>query len=162
MSERQEQIERMRTCRLLCPLHNKEHPATAQDIDDLVAAFKFMGADGHPDFRNIGAQMKSELKRYNMLCQFVQKPPTPAAGTGSVKFPVLTWWRQKKLTLPAFTLVLRGVVTHAPSSAMCERVFSILNNSFDKQQLRALADYMELSLMLQFNRKESEGSCVQN
>ena len=39
---------------------------------------------------------------------------------------------------------------YVPSSCAAERVFSILNDSFDDQK-NALADYMELSLQLQFN-----------
>ena len=34
-----------------------------------------------------------------------------------------------------------------------ERVFSIINNSFDDDQDRAHADYIELSLQLQFNER---------
>ena len=37
-----------------------------------------------------------------------------------------------------------------------ERVFSILNNTFDDDQERALADYIELSLMLQYNKRGRE------
>ena len=42
---------------------------------------------------------------------------------------------------------------YVPSSCAAERVFSILNDSFDDDQKNhdALADYMELSLQLQFN-----------
>ena len=34
-----------------------------------------------------------------------------------------------------------------------ERVFSILNNTFDDDQDSARADYIELSLQLQFNER---------
>ena len=34
-----------------------------------------------------------------------------------------------------------------------ERVFSILNDTFDDDQTRALADYIELSLQKQFNAR---------
>jgi hypothetical protein len=34
-----------------------------------------------------------------------------------------------------------------------ERVFSILNNTFDDDQDRSFADYIELSLQLQFNAR---------
>ena len=39
-----------------------------------------------------------------------------------------------------------------PSSAAAERVFSLLNNSFKGSQARALEDYIETSIMLQYNR----------
>ncbi len=38
-----------------------------------------------------------------------------------------------------------------PSSAASERVFSILKASFEEQQDSALQDYVEASLMLQYN-----------
>ena len=38
-----------------------------------------------------------------------------------------------------------------PSSAAAERVFSLLN-SFKENQARALEDYIETSIMLQYNR----------
>ena len=40
-----------------------------------------------------------------------------------------------------------------PSSAAVERVFSLLNNSFNDQQSRALEDYDELALLLQHKKK---------
>ena len=35
-----------------------------------------------------------------------------------------------------------------------ERAFSILNGSFDDDQKRAQADYMEFSLMIQYNERD--------
>ena len=39
-----------------------------------------------------------------------------------------------------------------PSSASAEHAFSLLKNSFNEQQMNSLEDYVEASLMLQFNR----------
>ena len=55
--------------------------------------------------------------------------------------------------VPAFSYVLRAVLANAPNSIPPERVFSILNDSFDNDQDRSLADYIELSLQLQFNER---------
>jgi len=49
--------------------------------------------------------------------------------------------------------VLRAVLTNSPNSIPPERVFSILNDSFDDDQDNSLADYIELSLQLQFNER---------
>ena len=38
-----------------------------------------------------------------------------------------------------------------PSSAAAERVFSLLQSSFGKQQEQSLEDYIELSVMMQYN-----------
>lgn len=40
------------------------------------------------------------------------------------------------------------------SSAVAERVFSILKNSFHVNQNLALEDYISLSVMTQYNRKK--------
>ena len=52
------------------------------------------------------------------------------------------WWK-----------VAAILVLIQPSSAACERVFSLLNNSFSNKQSKALADYIILSLMMQFNKR---------
>ena len=55
--------------------------------------------------------------------------------------------------VPAFKYVLRAVLANSPNSIPPERVFSILNDTFDDDQQSALADYKELSLQLQFNER---------
>ena len=60
--------------------------------------------------------------------------------------------------MPAFAYVLRAVLANAPNSIPPERVFSILNDTFDDDQDRSLSDlYIELSLaQLQFNERTRE------
>ena len=48
----------------------------------------------------------------------------------------------------------QNVLLLQPSSAAAERVFSVLNNTFASKQLRALEDYVEASIMLQYNKRE--------
>ena len=48
----------------------------------------------------------------------------------------------------------QNVLLLQPSSAAAERVFSVLNNTFARKQLRALEDYVEASIMLQYNKRE--------
>ena len=52
--------------------------------------------------------------------------------------------------------MLRAVLTNSPNSIPPERVFSILNDTFDDDQTSALADYLELSLQLQYNARGRE------
>lgn len=42
-----------------------------------------------------------------------------------------------------------------PSSAATECVFSIINNSFGEQQQLPLEDYIEASVQLQYNRRNT-------
>ncbi len=44
--------------------------------------------------------------------------------------------------------------TPIPSSVAAERVFSVLKASFNESQDHALQDYLESSLMLQYNKRE--------
>ena len=64
----------------------------------------------------------------------------------------MDWWRQNQIHLPKWSSALQKVLLIQPSSAASERVFSLLNSSFSEQQERALQDYVETSLMLQFNK----------
>ena len=43
-----------------------------------------------------------------------------------------------------------------PSSAAAERAFSILSNSFTDTQRSSLEDYIEISIMIQYNNKEKD------
>ena len=48
---------------------------------------------------------------------------------------------------------MRLALTYSPNSCPPERAFSILNDTFDDDQESAKADYMEYSLMRQFNQR---------
>ena len=61
--------------------------------------------------------------------------------------------RKTILREDAFSYVLRAVLANAPNSIPPERVFSILNDTFDDDQDRALADYLEFSLQRQYNMR---------
>ena len=50
-------------------------------------------------------------------------------------------------------LAARIVFAMSPSSASCERVFSLLKEMFGEQQMSALADYIRAALMLKFNKR---------
>ena len=45
----------------------------------------------------------------------------------------------------------RIVFAISPNSASCERVFALLKNLFGEEQVHALADYVQASLMLNYN-----------
>lgn len=65
----------------------------------------------------------------------------------------LLFWRKQQAAgdLAPWIVVLRKVLLVQPSSAAAERVFSLLKQSFNHLQGAALNDYVELSLMLQYN-----------
>ena len=66
---------------------------------------------------------------------------------------ILQWWRQNESGLPCWAAAARKVLLVQPSSAASERVFSLLKASFNPQQQSSLQDYIEASLMLQYNER---------
>lgn len=84
--------------------------------------------------------LKAELPSVLAACEGVHHSVNP-----------IDWWKshgeQFKTWLEAFKLVLLV----QPSSASVERVFSLLANSFTSQQESSLEDYIQLSVMLQYN-----------
>lgn len=74
-----------------------------------------------------------------------------AAANARPTYPVRSFWVDNKTTLPAWYSVVEKLWLVQPSSAMMERVFSVLNNVFDKQQTNALNDLVETTVMVRFN-----------
>ena len=70
---------------------------------------------------------------------------------------VSVWWAKYAKDLPAWAELARLVFLASPSSAAVERVFSILRNTFDAGQKLALEDYVETSLLLQYNNRPGSG-----
>ena len=68
-------------------------------------------------------------------------------------FCPVTWWKQNSEQLPGWAAAFRKVLlVHPSSAAASERVFSLLNASFNDQQDHSLQDYIETSLILQYNK----------
>ena len=63
------------------------------------------------------------------------------------------WWQAHADRLPNWSMAVKKILLVQPSSAAAERVFSILAASFNDQQDRALADYLQASVMLQYNKR---------
>ena len=70
----------------------------------------------------------------------------------STEFDKLAWWKSHQHELPNWSKACKTALLTQPSSAAAECVFSLLNNSFKESQARALEDYIETSIMLQYNR----------
>lgn len=90
---------------------------------------------------SIVASLKAELPEY-----------IARAADISADFPVLDWWRLNGGALPNWACAAKKILLLQPSSAAAERVFSLLKCSFGEQQDNSLQDYIEASLMLQFNK----------
>ena len=54
-------------------------------------------------------------------------------------------------TLPHWAGVVKNLSVIQPSSASAERVFSLLHNAFNDQQVIPVEDYLEASFMIRYN-----------
>ena len=63
------------------------------------------------------------------------------------------WWHRQEERLPRWATAVKQVLLIQPSSAAAERVFSILKASFNEQQDCALVDYIQASVMAQYNKR---------
>jgi hypothetical protein len=66
---------------------------------------------------------------------------------------VLQFWRSRVSLLPGWASAARIVFAISCNSAACERVFSLLDSMFSKEQLCSLSDYVGGSLMLKYNKR---------
>ena len=98
-------------------------------------------------------KMKEEIDKYNVAVKAIKPSVERRDAKGNDSFNLGDFWRANEAELPAFAFVLRAVLANAPNSIPPERVFSILNNTFASDQDRSRADYIELALQLQFNKR---------
>ena len=68
----------------------------------------------------------------------------------STEIDLIAWGTRHAIELPKWANAFKKVLLVQPSSAAAERVFSILQR-FTAQQQSSLEDYIELSVMLQYN-----------
>ena len=94
------------------------------------------------NFTTLIDDLKSELPMYLAAAEDVSSQTDP-----------FVWWKSHETQLPIWSKAFRLVVLVQPSSAASERVFSILSNSFSTRQESSLEDYIQLSVMLQYNNR---------
>ena len=99
--------------------------------------------------------MKSEIVQYSALVKAIKPAAQRLDAKGKDTFELGSFWRENECGkgIDAFAFVLRAVLANAPNSIPPERVFSILNDTFEDDMDRSHADYIELSLQLQFNNR---------
>ena len=69
----------------------------------------------------------------------------------SKQIDFIQWWSSHETDLPNWAKACRLIFLVQPSSAASERVISILTNTFSSQQESSLEDYIQLSVILQYN-----------
>lgn len=124
-----------KSCRLFDPVKVKEMQPDAAAVDTLRCV-PFFDAD------NVIQPLQGELAAYQALTDDV-----------AAEINVLEWWSQHSKEIPSWASACKQILLLQPSSAASERVFSLLQNSSNNRQERALEDYIETSLILQYNNK---------
>lgn len=129
------QVEMFKAARLFSPRHITQLRPVANDVD-VLTSIAFLN-----DAAMI-ANMKNELPRYLARADGI------ADGVDPIR-----WWKENEAELPFWSAAAKLILLMQPSSASSERVFSILTTAFGHLQDLALQDYIECSLMLQFNKR---------
>ena len=130
-----ESVDAFKAARLFVPRRIVEMQPDANSIDGLVA-FPFLND------QDTLLLLKKELPDY-----------IAKATDVSAEMDPLEWWSRQEENLPHWSAAVRKVVLVQPSSAAAERVFSLLKATFSDQQDSTLQDYLETSLMLQYNKE---------
>ena len=121
-----------------------------EDIDGL-ALFRFAK---HPKIGAKIKEMKSEISQYNALIKAIKPAAQRLDAKGKDTFDLGSFWRENEVGKGDRRLclhVLRAVLANSPNSVPPERVFSVLNDTFEDDMDSSHADYIELSLQLQYN-----------
>ena len=126
-----EPLAAFKAARLFSPHKVQDMQPSAATVDCLVA-FPFLS--------NSIAALKHELAHYLAAAEDVDPTYDP-----------LKFWKRHQDTLPAWSAAAKRVLLVQLSSAAAVRVFSLLTNSFGQRQQTSLQDYIETSLMLQYN-----------
>lgn len=127
----QSTLELFKTARYFSPSKVSELKPTSSDLNSLSAfpCFDSEAIEG----------MKSELPTY-----------LAAAEGVAPQFDPCEWWKHHSAETPTWAKSFQKIALIQPSSAAAERVFSLLQ-SFGKQQEQSLEDYIQLSVMMQYN-----------
>lgn len=118
--------------------------ASPQFIDKLFTMPAF--GDG-----NAKRNMKSELPKYKSLC--AQWDTIDHGCVDKFTAQVLKFWRNTRKEIPSWARAAQIAFAMSPNSASCERVFSLLESMFGEEQHRALADLLQASLFLRYNKR---------
>ena len=127
-------VSAFKAARLFSPVKVHEMKPVATDINTL-SEFPFL--NDSVTLNNLKTELPTHLAK---------------AMDVSPEFDVLEWWRRNSDALPHWSSAAQKILVVQPSSAAAERVFSLLANSFGDRQENSLEDYIEASIMLQYNQ----------
>ena len=89
--------------------------------------------------------LKTELPSYLAECNGCRNLTNEEKGQ---------WWGDHSAALPCWAPAARKILLLQVSFAAAETAFSMLMSAFGQQQLNALTDYLQASVMLRFNHRK--------
>ena len=119
-------LRAFKAAQIMCPVTVQWLRPTPANVEAL-RQFLFL------DSNDVINDLVTELPNYLAAAQDVIMP----CEEDKVK-----WWKQQSDNLPHWSSAVMKVLLVQPSSAAAERVFSILNSSFNDSQDHALVDYL--------------------
>ena len=128
-------LKAFKAARIMCPV-------TVQWLRPTPANVQALRQSQFLDSHDVIDSLVTELPAYTAAAQDVRM----ACEENKVK-----WRRQQSDNLPNWSSAVMKVLLVQPSLAAAERVFSLLNASFNDLQDHALEDYQQASVMLQYN-----------
>jgi hypothetical protein len=97
--------------------------------------------------------MKNEVITYQTPADSIKSLVERKDDKGKDTFDISDWWKTNCEKIPAFTYVLRAVLTNSHNSCPPDRLFTIFNSTFDADQKSSYVDYIQLSIHSQFNNR---------
>lgn len=96
--------------------------------------------------------LQAQLPAY--LAAAARAPPHNLDDVAGYTEAILNFWRgsTSEGSMSEWRLAARIMFGFSPNSASCERVFSLLECLFGEGQKQSLADMLQASLMLRYNR----------
>jgi hypothetical protein len=97
------------------------------------------------------AALKSEIEAYKTAA--AAAPAIDHSDVHTFTEAVLDFWRKQGKKMPTWRKMALRVFAIPPNSAASERVFSLLEAMFGKDQISALSDMIQAALMLRYNKR---------
>ena len=127
-------VRAFKAARLCCPIQVQALHPTAASVQELKQ-FSFI-TDAEV------VQLVEELPNYLAIAD------GEAIETEEGK---VQWWATHAAALPNWSTAVKKILLVQPSSASPDRVFSLLQNAFSKQQEATLEETVKTSVMLGYN-----------
>lgn len=99
------------------------------------------------------AKLKAEAPLYVAAAGKINPSSMNETSVADFTDAVLKWWKAYIFALPEFSKAARIAFSMSANSASCERVFSLLENMFGEARDSSLADMLQASLMLRYNKR---------